>query len=83
MAVACLRDRPQAIDLSAEWPVTPLSRSMFVMCIICVDFARGALKVDEAKRALREMVTTLDPKHALQLAEKLDEAEEPKAPSAP
>jgi hypothetical protein len=56
---------------------------MFVMCIICVDFARGALKVDEAKRALREMVTTLDPKHALQLAEKLDEAEEPKAPSAP
>jgi hypothetical protein len=46
------------------------------MCIICVDFDRGALKLSEARRALREMRTTLDPSHASELEQKLSEAEE-------
>ena len=55
------------------------------MCIICADFDRGALKLDEARRALREMVTTLDAAHARQVAEKLDDAEEEQAglPTSP
>jgi hypothetical protein len=55
------------------------------MCIICADFDRGALKLNEARRALREMVTTLDAGHARQVSEKLDRAEqeEPELPSAP
>jgi hypothetical protein len=56
------------------WPRAPPSRTMVDMCIICADFDRGALKVDEARRALREMISTLDAGHARQVAEKLDEA---------
>jgi hypothetical protein len=46
------------------------------MCIICADFDRGVLKLDEARRALREMAATLDAAHAREVVEKLDEAEE-------
>jgi hypothetical protein len=55
------------------------------MCIICADFDRGALKVDEARRALREMAVTLDAEHARRVTEKLDEAEQEQAdpPSTP
>lgn len=45
------------------------------MCIICVDFDRGALKPQEARRALREMRQGLDTAHASELEKKLDEAE--------
>jgi hypothetical protein len=45
------------------------------MCIICVDFNRGALKVPEARRALGEMRPTLGVKHAREVQEKLDAAE--------
>jgi len=45
------------------------------MCIICLDFDRGALKIREARRALGEMRPTLDAKHAREVSEKLDEAE--------
>ncbi len=54
------------------------------MCIICVDFDRGALKLSEARRALGEMRTTLDAKHAREVEKKLDGAEpEPPPPTKP
>jgi hypothetical protein len=45
------------------------------MCIICIDFERGALKASEARRALGEMRPTLDAKHVREVEDKLDEAE--------
>ena len=45
------------------------------MCIICIDFERGALRPQEARRALREMRSSLDAQHAQELEKKLDEAE--------
>lgn len=45
------------------------------MCIICVDFDRGALKVNEARRALGEMRTSLESEHVQELEARLDEAE--------
>jgi hypothetical protein len=45
------------------------------MCIICVDFERGALKLNEARRALSEMRTALDTSHLRELEKKLDDAE--------
>jgi hypothetical protein len=45
------------------------------MCIICVDFDRGALKLEEARRALGEMRTNLEPEHVAEVEAKLDEAE--------
>jgi hypothetical protein len=45
------------------------------MCIICVDFDRGALKLREARRALGEMRAGLDPQHVREIEHKLDEAE--------
>jgi len=44
------------------------------MCLICVDFEKGKLTTKEARRALGEMVTTLDPAHVAELEQKLDEA---------
>jgi hypothetical protein len=45
------------------------------MCLICIDFDRGALKLREAKRALGEMRTTLDAQHLKEVERKLEEAE--------
>jgi hypothetical protein len=45
------------------------------MCLICVDFDRGALKLREAKRALGEMRTTLDAQHLKEVEKKLNDAE--------
>ena len=45
------------------------------MCLICIDFDRGALKLREAKRALGEMRTTLDAQHLKEVEKKLDDAE--------
>jgi hypothetical protein len=45
------------------------------MCLICVDFERGALKLREARRALGEMRTSLESEHVKELEQKLDEAE--------
>lgn len=41
------------------------------MCIICVDFERGALRLNEARRALREMSETLPPEHVREVERKL------------
>lgn len=51
------------------------------MCLICIDFDRGALKLREARRALGEMRSTLDAEHLKQVEQKLDEAER-EAPDA-
>ncbi|MET0794527.1 MAG: hypothetical protein ABW061_23605 [Polyangiaceae bacterium] len=45
------------------------------MCIICIDFERGALRPQEARRALREMRSGLDAEHAKEIEKKLNEAE--------
>jgi len=45
------------------------------MCLICIDFDRGALKLREAKRALGEMSSTLDSQHLREVERKLAEAE--------
>jgi len=53
------------------------------MCIICIDFDRGALKPKEARRALREMREGLDASHAKEVEKKLDEAEANSASKSP
>lgn len=45
------------------------------MCIICIDFERGALKPREARRALSEMREGLGSEHAREVEKKLDDAE--------
>jgi hypothetical protein len=52
------------------------------MCLICIDFDRGALRLNEARRALGEMRTTLTPAHVREVESKLDEAahEQPDPP---
>jgi hypothetical protein len=53
------------------------------MCIICIDFARGALKLREARRALGEMAVGLDPEHVKEIQRRLAEAEEDEPTSVP
>lgn len=45
------------------------------MCLICIDFDRGALKLAEARRALGEMRVKLDAEHVREVERKLEEAE--------
>jgi hypothetical protein len=45
------------------------------MCLICIDFDRSALKLNEARRALGEMRVALDPAHVREVEAKLAEAE--------
>lgn len=45
------------------------------MCLICIDFDRGALKPREARRALGEMRQKLDPRHVQEIEEKVAAAE--------
>lgn len=54
------------------------------MCIICVDFQKGRLTTKEARRALGEMVVTLDKRHVEEVEATLSkaEAEEAKNPSS-
>ena len=51
------------------------------MCIICLDFQKGRLTTKEARRALGEMVVTLDQKHVEEIEAALakSEAEEARA----
>ena len=50
------------------------------MCIICIDFERGALRPQEARRALREMRTSLGESHAKEVEQKLEQAEPKSTP---
>lgn len=54
------------------------------MCIICIDFDRGALRPAEARRALREMREKLPPDHIREIERKLTDAEQnpPPPPAA-
>jgi hypothetical protein len=45
------------------------------MCLICIDFDRGALKLSEARRAFGEMRVKLGEAHAKEVEKKLEEAE--------
>ena len=49
------------------------------MCMICVDFERERMTLNDARRALGEMREGLDPKHAEEVEEMLVEAEKEKA----
>jgi hypothetical protein len=56
------------------------------MCLICIDFDRGALEVREARRALGEMRVTLSAEHVREIEQRLSQAEqeaERNATSAP
>ena len=53
------------------------------MCLICVDFDRGALKLREARRALGEMREKLGPEHVREVERKLAEAERSPPDSEP
>jgi hypothetical protein len=53
------------------------------MCLICIDFDRGALRPKEARRALREMREGLDAAHAKEVEQKLDAAEKNSAGKTP
>lgn len=59
----------------------PRRATLPVMCLICIDFDRGALKLREARRALGEMRASLDAEHLKQVEKKLDDAER-EAPDA-
>jgi hypothetical protein len=50
------------------------------MCLICIDFDRGTLKLREARRALGEMRAALGAAHAAEVEKKLDEAEQANSP---
>ena len=50
------------------------------MCLICIDFERGALRPKEARRALREMRDGLDATHVKEVEQKLDDAEPASSP---
>ncbi|MFZ5893915.1 MAG: hypothetical protein ACOY0T_22830 [Myxococcota bacterium] len=50
------------------------------MCLICIDFDRGALKLAEARRALGEMRVKLSADHVREVEEKLAQAEAEAAP---
>ena len=45
------------------------------MCIICVEFQSGKLRLDEARRNLREMAPSLGEEHSLVVEELLKEEE--------
>jgi len=45
------------------------------MCIICVEVAKQSMTPSEARRALREMTTKIDPAHAAEVEAKIKQAE--------
>lgn len=45
------------------------------MCLICVEYAKGKLTTQEARRALGEMVTGLDRAHVAELEKTLADAD--------
>lgn len=51
------------------------------MCLICIDFDRGALRVPEARRALGEMRQGLGATHTKEVEQKLADAEAAEAAS--
>lgn len=52
------------------------------MCLICIEFEKERMSIFEARRALGEMVEGLEPGHAEEVEQMLDEAEESAAQGA-
>lgn len=46
------------------------------MCLICIEFQKQKMTVNEARRALGEMKVTLEDEHVEEIKEMLREAEE-------
>jgi hypothetical protein len=46
------------------------------MCIICVDFQKQLLTINEARGVLTEMVDSLDREHVIEIYEVLEKAED-------
>lgn len=46
------------------------------MCLICVEFQKERMTTFEARRALGEMVESMDPDHVDEVLELLEQAEE-------
>ena len=46
------------------------------MCLICIDFQKQKMTINDAKRALREMVEVLDEDHVEEVREMIAKAEE-------
>lgn len=44
------------------------------MCLICVEFEKNRLTISEARRNLKEMVSTISSQHALEVRTMLQEA---------
>ena len=49
------------------------------MCMICIEFEKQRLTIQEARRNLGEMQTQLDPEHVAEVERMLNEAEEAEA----
>jgi hypothetical protein len=77
---ACFEPRTAVRVHPLEFDSLEVAPYALGMCIICVDFGRGALKLPEARRALGEMRDQLGTKHTREVEEKLDEAEALAAP---
>lgn len=45
------------------------------MCLVCIDFAKGKLTIEEARRNIGEMITSEDVDHLIEVATMLEEAE--------
>ena len=46
------------------------------MCIICIDFQKSRITINEARGILSEMASGMDPKHLLKIEEMLKEERE-------
>jgi len=45
------------------------------MCLICIDFDKGKLTTQEARRAMGEMIVKLDKSHLAEVETKIAKAE--------
>ncbi len=46
------------------------------MCLICVDFQKQKMTITDARRALREMSTTLEDEHVREVQQMIREGEQ-------
>ncbi|MEO1272279.1 MAG: hypothetical protein AAFX99_29635 [Myxococcota bacterium] len=53
------------------------------MCLICVDFQKQKMTINDAKRAFREMVTDMTPEHAREVRKMIRKAEQDENKSTP
>jgi len=46
------------------------------MCLICVDFQKQKMTINDARRAFREMSSDMDPEHAREVRKMIRKAEQ-------